>query len=298
LNHLTREQLIGFRDGESDDPAVPEHLATCAECQRALDDSRWSLSLQRLARADPEHPSKEQLLAFWDNALSAGSAKRVQRHLRSCGRCLALYRRLRGSDPELAYGSPSPRLLRRVRRQFSPAPLRHLGELWLRRIGRALTLGHVARDLLAEADGAPLGPCLDEAAFRGVVARQEPPHPASARARMARLTKGRFETPGRAAAGRRGDETASSNLVTVDAERLQLRLQVLRPDQDNPLLLSARWADTGKPADDLGMRLSPQRGSSVETRTDGRGVARLPFPEGTSALEILGRAPCVLILRR
>jgi hypothetical protein len=296
LKHLTREQLIGFRDGESDDPAIREHLATCAECQRALDDARWSLSVQRLIPADPEHPSKERLLAFWDNALSAGSAERVQRHLRSCGRCLALYRRLRGSDPELAYGSPPPSLLRKVRSRFSPAPLKQLGELWLRRIGRALTLGYVPQDFIAETESAPQAPQLDEMEFRAL--QRKRPHPASARARMQRISEERFATLGHAEVGRRGDESASSNLVTVDADRLQLRLQVLRPDQKNPLVLFARWAETGKPAGDLGIRLSPRSGSGVEARTDDRGLARLPFPEGTSALEILGRAPCVLILRR
>jgi len=187
VKHVSEERLVAYRDGE-DDPTVREHLASCEKCQRKFDDSRWSLSLQRMLEPATEarHPSAEELTAFWDNALSPEAEARIQRHIRSCNRCLAVYRRMRGIGPERAYRSPGPDLVRAARHRFSsrPSPI-DLGRLWLRRIGGALALVREPEQpwlLMA---------CEDVSIAELETALPEIPHPSSARARRQRLSKTR-----------------------------------------------------------------------------------------------------------
>jgi predicted anti-sigma-YlaC factor YlaD len=311
VSHLSQEQLLAFRDGESDDPGVREHLATCPECQQAFDDSRWRLALQRLSEDGSEHPSSDRMLAYWYNALSTESARQVQRHLRGCNRCLAIYERLRAGDPKLAYASPRPALLRKVRERYvsSPRPVRELGVLWLRRLGEALgleyspeasvqTVGgpaarvHRAMDLLrAEATTAE---------GREVEAEDEAPaaHPASASARKLRMKWKRHagEVLSFPLRQERIGEGRPSK-TEIDAGGLWLAVRLAGREDGPGLVLHARFTDTDKPAGNLRVGLKPEHGARFEARTDEDGAVTLPFPEGESRLEIRGPYPVVLALR-
>jgi predicted anti-sigma-YlaC factor YlaD len=308
VSHLSQEQLLAFRDGESDDPRVREHLATCPECQQAFDDSRWRLALQRLSDDGSEHPKSDRLLAYWHNALSAESAQEVQRHLRGCNRCLAIYERLRGADPKVAYASPRPALLRKVRERYvsRPRPVRTLGVLWLRRLGEALGLEYVPVASVETLGGPAALRAMDllrakatTAERQGVEAESEAAaaHPASASARKLRL-----------AWKRRGDEAVGFPLMQerigedrsrhteIDAGGLRLVLELVGREDGPGLVIHARFADTGKPAGNFRVGLRPEHGAGIEARTDEDGAVTLHFPQGESRLEIRGPYPVILTL--
>jgi hypothetical protein len=271
VKHVSEEQLVAYRDGE-DDPNVREHLASCEKCQQKFDDSRWSLSLQRLVAApgDGKHPSDEELTAFWDNALSGEASRRVQRHLRSCNRCLAVYRRMRGATPKLAYASPAPDLVRRVRRQFSsrPSPF-DLGELWLRWIGGTLQLTREPGEMHS----------FDLHACRlvgdvGDQAASAMPHPASARARSQRLGKKPRPKPGKP--------------VRLEAGNLSIELRVV---DETGLGIHLSWGDTDQPATGVRLLLETDEQGEKENRTNRHGAAWFPLSRGSMRLWIQTRTP-------
>ncbi len=282
MKHVSEEQLVAYRDGE-DDPRVREHLASCEKCQQKYDDSRWSLSLQRLVAPPMEgkHPSAEELTAFWDNALSPEAARRVQRHLRSCNRCLAVYRRMRGIGPARAYRSPGPDLVRAVQKRISsrPSPI-DLGEWCLRRVGGALQLVRVpAFDYLTTS-------CSSELTFDEGVAQGMPlkAHPSSARSRRRRFAKTAQPKP------------TLSEPVDLEAGKLRVGLQVVAKEDKPSLRVTLHWADTGEPARDVPLRIDSGLEGGDQTHTNEQGRAALVLPDGPSQLVILARTPVLLRL--
>ena len=304
MRHLTAEQLIAIRDGESGVPRADEHLATCTECQQALDASRWSLTLRPApaTRDEGEHPSQDELAAFIDNALSETRAQSVTWHMRSCDRCLALYSRLR--DAEATLGSPSPprKLLKAVQRKFLPRPVIQLGRLLLHRLGEVVTLrylpeggarsygsaGHmpasVPRARLVDFDR------TDNADLDPLATLPEPgmPHPSSAHARRRRLggrrreqrTLATFSPP-------RVNEPPGPPVIEI--ADLRIELETVQEGDDVSLGMTLHRTDIAEPAHGLVIRLRPDAGSPLEAQTDADGRVQFPFPSGTSQLEIRGK---------
>ncbi len=48
--HLSTERLLALYRGDIGDIDALEHLASCPECRRAFDDSRWAMLLGRLPK--------------------------------------------------------------------------------------------------------------------------------------------------------------------------------------------------------------------------------------------------------
>ena len=304
MKHLREQQLVAFRDGESDDPRVREHLATCSECQRHYDDVRWSLSLRPLpGPAEEGHPSHEELAAFWSDALSPAPAQRIQRHVRGCSRCLALYRRFREDGQARAYASPAPELMQRVQQQFSSrqSPV-DLGVLWLRRVGQALKLTHEPAE--PSESRLRLSACKMDRLFEdspAPVRRLEQPgnwHPSSARARRQRRER---ETKGQAVDRVEGrelsDDSAPYEPVHLEAGDLRLMLNAVSENDQDFLTIRVVQADTGSVARHVTLRARSSAGDEVEIQTDERGQANIPMTEGLSRLEVFARRPLLLEVR-
>jgi len=188
--HLDSAQLLAiYKEGEMEDLAALEHLASCAKCQQSFDDSRWLMVLRRLrdiVEAGP-HPSSEELAAYRGHALSSPRIARIERHLRSCDRCLVSYRRERVVDRKLAYSSPALSLQKAVQRRFRPRPLRQLGTVLVRRLGEKLGLLFLPARVEFPADRMLLAktmPALGRARRPDQAA-----HPASAARRKHRLER-------------------------------------------------------------------------------------------------------------
>ncbi|MBI2357338.1 MAG: zf-HC2 domain-containing protein [Deltaproteobacteria bacterium] len=134
MPHLTPEQLMAYRDGESQDPGVERHLASCESCRRKLADSRLLALLARAAEPGPppsSHPSPEKLAAYHDQTLSRSQTLNVEKHLRSCEPCLTQLIMLRRDLAVPAEYSPDEALVERVKSRFRPPPRHRLGQVIL-----------------------------------------------------------------------------------------------------------------------------------------------------------------------
>jgi hypothetical protein len=281
-----------------------QEIVACSKCQRQYDDVRWSLSLRPLpGPAEEGHPSHEELAAFWSDALSPAPARRIQRHVRGCSRCLALYRRFREDGQARAYSSPAPELMRRVQQQFSsrPSPV-DLGVLLLRRVGEALKLTHEPAepsenrvhfsawkmDQLLEESPAPVRRLAQPGSW----------HPSSARARRRRRER---ETKGQAVDRLEGLEASNDSAryepVRLEAEELMLSLNVVSENDQDFLTIRVVQADTGRVARHVTLRARSSSGDEVRIQTDERGQANIPMSEGLSRLVILARRPLLLEVR-
>ena len=127
--HLSTERLLAlYHEGFGDFDGL-DHLASCPDCRRAFDDSRWARLLSRvpaLVAAAP-HPSVQEIEAYHTHALPVNRTSGLERHLRSCRECLARAGRMREIERRGHYRSPSQATLRATQRRFRPRPLRRLG---------------------------------------------------------------------------------------------------------------------------------------------------------------------------
>lgn len=322
--HLSREQLIAFRDGALHEPRALEHLATCSHCQRAFDDSRWMLALSRLRgqAGEEAHPDRDLLVAYLTHALDSRAAARVSRHLRSCDRCVARYRRFREAEASVRYSSPSPKLLRATQRRFSARPqVLELGKLVLRRLGEALLPVFQPAEIENALSARP-------SLHRWVPSEDAPPcRPASAKTRdrprrdeIARLLEEAGEplaeepadecfgdtyeahlTTPREPAGMRDlmqDLSAAGDPREAWIDRGPWRLVVTAvPEQHGAtLVVAAHDRETAKPIRGMILTLETESGARLDAATEEGGSARFPLPPGRSTLLIRERESARLII--
>jgi len=306
--HPSQEQLLAFRDGESADPRLREHLAGCPECQRAFDDSRWFMALARLKAAETppagNHLERDEIAGYMDHALSRSEQLVVERHLESCRRCTIVYRRLRDAQAEVAYSSPPVPLLERVKQQFTPNPGSRLGTLILLHVGKTLrwffrpeekdvAFDRISdlRALRAPPSAMPLSSHLS--------------HPSSAKSRRRRLgIRESLDEMGQqdealalpiseCFAERESRELGEETIRVVAGEWL-LTVCAGGPDR---MRVHVAERHSGQPVDGVALSLIPERGPSANTETDPDGYADLPLLDGPAKLRIGHRTPWTLDLR-
>jgi hypothetical protein len=302
--HLSREQLIAFRDGELEDRQAIEHLAGCPDCQRAFDDSRWLLALARIREeaSESEHPDRDELSAYLSQALSSRRAEGIARHLRTCDLCLARYHRLRRAEAALDYSSPAPALLRATQRRFRSRPrILELGALVLAKAGDAIGLlyrpapelvpDEMIRDFAGLAD-------------RPRVVRQEkrlvgPPPLRKKRRAMAIREEQKLRKVRKIPAERIAEQTLSASppagarspgsFTVVEAGPLALIFDA-GLDEDRPVLsVLALDRESGDPRAGLFVVVEAEDGTRDEAVTKSDKAARLFLRRGSSTLLIRDR---------
>jgi hypothetical protein len=309
VKHLSQEQLVAFRDGESDESRVREHLASCSRCQRGLDNLRWSLALRGTEEVGDqgEHLTGDELAAFADNALAGQRARSILQHLRSCDLCLASYSRLREADARVGYASPPRGLLRTVRREFAPRRAPGLGTLVLLPMEEGLLLHH--RPDTGELAHATrlIAPAPSYRADRSMDRGPDIPHPASARARMQRAGGRRqMEQAPAARLSTLGDErpavrigatSSFTSTTTIEGRGLRMEIEAVGREGEAFLIMTVHAANTHDPVRGLEIRLRQPPDRLIEAETDENGRAELLFPPGDSQLEIRGEIRSTLELQ-
>jgi len=319
--HLDTAQLLAIhKEGDTRDRVALEHLASCAECQHSFDDSRWLMVLRRLrgiVEAGP-HPSSDELAAYRGQALSLPRIAQIERHLRSCDRCLAAYRRERVVDRKLAYSSPPLSLLKQVQRRFRPRPLRQLGTVLVRRLGEQLGLLFLQAPIDSPAEGSVLRSIAVFGRSRDLIRRTEQTaHPSSAARRKQRQQR-RIEeiipaageavfedsldlckaTTKEVRVGSSSDRLESGGgsksppSIRVPADDWDLVLELaLKKDQ-----LFLRLISSKKEASVHGIRVrvGQQGQDPLEAVTDGDGRIHLPLARGSSRITIDADPPFTL----
>ncbi len=325
----TAQLLAIHKEGNSDDRAALEHLASCAECQQSFDDSRWLMvlrSLRGIVEAGP-HPSSDELAAYRGQALSSPRIARIERHLRSCDRCLAAYRRERVVDRKLAYSSPPPKLLKRVQQRFRPRPLRQLGTVLVRQLGEQLGLlfmpeptiqAEQQRFLRRSTDDPDERTCEDRSPVDGKIMdymledasaaeANLVEHPGSAlrrKHRLERLTKSASELPVPGAAKERTVESPMlagggfdrgidlPRTVRIPADEWVLELALMK----GHLLLRLISGKKDASANDIRVRVAKKGKDPSEAVTDQDGRILLPLESGRSQITIHADPPFALSL--
>jgi len=302
--HLDTARLLALYRGETGDLAALEHLASCAECQRAFDDTRWLLLLRQLpelVKAGP-HPGEDVLAAYRNHALSPDRLSEVEDHLRACRDCLARYRRGRVAERSAAYSSPSRRLYQSTKQRFRPRPLRRLGTVLVARFGEGLRMIFTPKPQYSSVASERLEHMsLSEVDFSRM------PHPASAERRADRLEKKvRDWMPDEeAASAAEVDEDVMACLEAAASRLLSQRVEPPDPrwlripagDVDVLLesgmveekpLLNVRLSPRGDEQSAAGVRIRVRRGKhdASEAVTDENGQATLPLDRGTRELII------------
>jgi hypothetical protein len=310
--HLDTTQLLAIYHGDTEDFAALEHLASCSDCRKAFDDSRWVSVLRRsseLVETGP-HLDQDELHAFRHSALSSARVAQIERHLRSCSRCLALYQRGRARESALDYMSPAPTLIRKARRAFRPGKLRWLGTVLvtgLRHGPKAILLPErrVASGSTLFAGESPLP-------ARGVRARERS-HPGSARRRAKRLKRvGSIRQPSveeleatRNSAVRFLREQsfeAGAGLPTA-GEPLRVSADdwdvlIGTPSDEDPEHVTVQLIAVGhrRPAHGVRVLLRRSDGKQAEATTDESGRASLPVARGRSRIVVEAEPPLALSL--
>ena len=311
--HLDTAQLLAiYKEGDIGDRAALEHLASCAECQRSFDDSRWLLVLRRLrgiVEAGP-HPSSDELAAYRSHALSSRRTAQVERHLRSCDRCAAAYRRDRVVDQKLAYSSPAPSLLKQVQRSFRPRPLRQLGTVLVRRLGEQLGMlfvpgfdGSIAERKLSSTGLRQMDFTVGAPAPRA----RRTEHPASASERKRRLKPRADDTFGgsvpeaieettlrRVASHESGRGVVAAPAVRISADDRDLVLELALKKGRLFLKLISSRKDTS--VHGIRVRVAKKGTDPSEAVTDHDGCLLLPLESGTSKITIHANPPFALDL--
>ena len=187
--HLSTDRLLALHRGDVGDFAALEHLASCPDCRRAFDDTRWFLLLSRLPGliAAGSHPGADELMAYHTYALASARVAEIRQHLRSCESCMALAGRARSAERSLRYVSPGRLTVQSTMKGFRSRPLRRLGTIVVALIGKALQLTYVPEPAVA-----------GESVLRqtlGVRELRSPTHPSSALGRARRLSRRRDKPP-------------------------------------------------------------------------------------------------------
>lgn len=303
--HLSREQLMAFRDGALEDVGALEHLAGCSECQQAFDDSRWYLALARLRRDGVvgEHPDPDELAGYSTHALGHHRSREVSLHLRSCDRCLALYRRLRESEAHLAYSTPPRELLRATQRRFRSRPkIRNLGALVMKAIGENLFVHHLP-DMSLHAAGAEASfsrAQLDMDFMKEPPAKSEPPEttdpedealPRLHERRSQPLLQYRLAQEDAAAAG-----PPPETFTVVEAGPLAMIFDAGRRDGQPVISVLVLDQRSGEPRPGLAVVIESESGQREDAVTRPDRAVTLPLPRGDSTLLIRDRETYKLTL--
>jgi hypothetical protein len=312
--HLDTARLLALYEGDTGDFAALEHLASCAECQRAYDDSRWLLLLRRLPgliEAGP-HPGPDVLVAYRNQALSKRRTAEVERHVRSCERCLALQGRMRVQEQAAEYLSPVPASVRQTIKRFRPRRFRKLGTVLV----TGLDKGLLRLFLLPASEGLSKiraeqsdFMAMEESRIGGTS------HPASAKERTRRLEKAIriFDLDAEALEEAAAETMAGASLgdmrslvspptpkesapLHIPSDDMEL---VLTPcSEDDRFRLDVQLNPKGETGSIAGIRIrirGPQ-GRESEATTDDDGRATLPFKPGDTEIVIEIDPPLTLAL--
>jgi hypothetical protein len=269
VGHLSTDRLLALYHGDTEDFAALEHLASCSECRRAFDDSRWFLLLRRLPAlvAAGPHPDGDQLAAYHTHALPVTRTAEIERHLRSCEVCLARAGRSRVSERQTEYLSPAAASVRRAMKQFRPRPLRRLGALLVtgldkRRI-KLLFVPEPATERFAYLDAMPM---VGESDMRELYA---------------------CEALADAGAPQSRDEgSTKSEPVRISADGLDLVFVPELDDDRTRLAVQLLATVEGRSTAQVRIRIRDAAGGKTEAVTDDEGCAFLPFGPGRSEITI------------
>jgi hypothetical protein len=317
--HLDTARLLALHEGDIGDFAALEHLASCADCQRAFDDTRWLMLLRKLpelVEAGP-HPGTDVLVAFRSRALPTKRLAEVERHLRSCDRCLALFGRMRVAEQAVEYRSPVEATVASTQRLFRPRRLRKLGTLLVTGLDKGL-LRLMFAPGPSRFEDAGLAQ-FDFLSMRETRAERQA-HPASAKERARRIIREvgfsdvedeLAEAAAPAQIGSAGDgwvaeETGEfeqaalgaveSGTVHIPVDGLHLLLTPSIEDEQPQLRVQLVSRDDGRSFAGVVVRIRGPLGRETEASTDGSGRVVLPFHPGVTELVVEIDPPLVLAL--
>ena len=307
MKHLKPEEMVAFRDGTLESSRSLEHLATCEKCRDKVEKLRWLRTLLGKGKgtAVEEHPGRDEIAAFHDEALSSDSVTRIEAHLRSCDPCMGIYSGLRSKSAVSPARLPGPALYRKVKNRFrqTPGP-RSLGVLVVQ----------VVRDLSVHFIPAPLKPLMAaESAYMELRASRAVLDAAPAAAERRQYTMDNLETE---ISGETSDEHLetlratriepsfgnSSELqgsseppsppkpVRVDAGSWRLEISVAGSSNEPRLRITVGELRRQRPA--TGVLFEMIRGATVvsRTRSDEQGRLELAVPSGDCRLQV-GESP-------
>jgi len=254
--------------------------------------------LRGIDEAGP-HPGPDELAAYRGHALSSPRIAQIERHLRSCDRCAAVYRRERIVDQKLAYSSPRRELLKLVQRNFRPRPLRQLGTVLVRKLGEQLRLSFLPAPMVSLSDTSTL------LKSRRTLSRRTRPaaHPASAARRGERLASLSANIERLSAAEEftfseaveirceTFDEGEIPASVTIPADAWKLELSLMK----GVILLRLSSLEKAS-AEGIRVQLARKGGKPSDVVTDSAGRLRLPLESGVLRVTVHTDPPFALDL--
>ena len=292
--HLDTKRLLALYQGDTEDYAALEHLASCTRCRRAFDDSRWLNLLRHLPDLvkTGSHPDPDEIEAYRRSALSIPRVMEIERHLRSCAVCLAAYQRGWAEEQSLDYVSPSADLIGKARMAFRPGK-----QLWL---GTVLVTG------LEQGPGTVLlsdrrvasGPTLEAGEIPAFLRRDRGRggHPSSARHRAQRLTEELNEGLNEELTASPIDRSVSArNMLRVFAGEFTLVIQPPSEQEPDRLGVGLEAADE-RPTGGIRIRVRNPSGEQTVDTTDATGRASLSVARGRSRIVIESNPPLAFSL--
>jgi len=291
VGHLSTDRLLALYHGDTEDFAALEHLASCSECRRAFDDSRWFLLLRRLPAlvAAGPHPDGDQLAAYHTHALPVTRIAEIERHLRSCEVCLARAGRSRVLEQQREYLSPAAASVRRAMKQFRPRPLRRLGSLLVTGLDkRRIKLLFVPEPAIEQfASSSNLGSASMRARRLAgdSSVRSLDRMPMSGESDMYDLCASE-DLIGAGAPMSRDEGSKKSEPVRINADSLELVFVPELEDDRTRLAVQLLATDEGRSTTQVRIRIRDAAGGKTEAVTDDEGRAFLPFGPGRSEITI------------
>ncbi len=298
--HLTPEQLVAFRDHESDDREAREHLSVCGTCRERLSDTRMMTFWLRAgeAREPTSHPEIEVLGAYLDGALDRSDADAVEAHVRTCESCVARIIHLRKSLRGRTGTTASPHLLERARRQLrTPHPRFPLGRAVVEAAGGAGLRFRYQPESAARMYAA-LPAAVEAAPLRTV---RSPAAASSRRARIGlrfrRLEEQPVEASMIGSVHEASFEHGLGKTLDIDAGPVRLTLEGRLGTVGAELKITALNVGTNELAAGLELTLIPEHGAPLTVTTDAEGRAGVELQKGESRLRIYSSPTFELILR-
>lgn len=283
MEHLTPERLAAYRDGETQDQAIQEHLAGCKLCRDRLAEARMTgvmLKASSSPRPPRRHPDEATLAAYFDQALSAREAARVDLHLRSCSGCAQTLLTLRRAASGREEHAPRPAASWRARSQ-----------VWTRSIPPSL--GRFLVELVR-------GPRLairrlpEERMLRSAILYNSIPPPSAVVDRVSEA-RARYnaeepaEMPVAASQGERADLTGSGRAEGETRFQLgpyHVLMRITVDQSQSRLLMTLDESIRGRTPGGIRLTLLSPDSKAEAVVTDERGRARLTVPSGESVLTI------------
>jgi hypothetical protein len=292
--HLTLADLERYIQGEEKSGYIRQHLQECEECLKKFRDL---VSLRQLARPPREEPGymakpsgrmvrsaarlearkhiPETLMAsYYDGTMEPVEMDRVRAHLDSCSRCLNEYLSLKRSDRTPATDSPSLALVDSALRRFPGWTRRvSLGRARIEKIldGLRVVLLPVPEpavsDLFLAAD-IPLDVLREKPAYKRAPVDREPSEPE-------KVTLDSREAP-----------PPIDKEISLDAGDLRIVVSAGQEKKEPILIIKALDRESGKPAPEIPLKVSPVEGYPSKAVTGPDGSAALTITPGRSRLEI------------